>query len=517
MTWFRVGGGGSGVPADLKADMNSVLNKKFGTSTDYPPNDWPETVDLMGPLEEKTVSGSIASFSDGADDVPIKSLVANLPASLTPYESIEVIHAGGNILETNAQSKTQNGITWTVNQDGSVTLEGTSTARTYLYVHGYHKIISKDATLTVSVEGLKDNGAYDVFVNLPYSEDGTLYAGTYGQLTYDHPSKTIQYTADKYIGFLIDCPANVTTNQTIKIMVSGGSSAMDFEPYEAPTTYEVEIPNPNPDIFNFSESSYQRGAWKADGTVNPDEWSCRAYKIPIESGATYDIFGEGFFTLVTYFDANDNFISSETLTKTADFHEAVTIPANCAYLGVSYEGFFVMETKYIKKAFNVYGGSIDAISGEAESESKKVKFSDLTWYTNLLNGAQQFYAILSDSKTPINNNTVLDGLLCRGYNVTYANDVYIDTSVGDKISVNTGNAVQVRDYSVTTLEDFKAKTANYELVYPLATPETFQVEPIAVNSKTGSNNIWNDAGDSSVTYRSMGTVYQYPEGEGVEF
>lgn len=512
MTWFRVGGG-SGVPADLKADMNSVLNKKFGTSTDYPPNDWPETVDLMGPLEEKTVSGSIASFPDGADDVPIKSLVANLPASLTPYESIEVIHADGNILETNAQSKTQNGITWTVNQDGSVTLEGTSTARTYLYVHGYHKIISKDATLTVSVEGLKDNGAYDVFVNLPYSEDGTLYKGTYGQLTYDHPSKTIQYTADKYIGFLIDCPASVTTNQTIKIMVSGGSSAMDFEPYEAPTTYEIEIPNPNPDIFDFAGGSYQRGVWKADGTVNPDEWSCRAYKIPIESGATYDIFGEGFFTLVTYFDANDTFISSETLTKTADFHELVTIPSNCAYLGVSYEGFFVMETKYIKKAFNVYGGSIDVVNGQSESTHANVKVSDLTWIKQTASGRDFFIAQVPTMKSGIPEGQYNDIVS----DIPYGGELRV-SSMADKSLASWTTSLRIYDTDVTTVSELLEAYGNDGISYPLATPEAFQTEPISVNSKAGSNNIWNDAGgDTEVTYRSMGTVYQYPEGEGVEF
>ena len=72
MTWFRVGG--AGIPASLKSAMNSVLNKKFGTSgQNYPPKGWPDDVNLLGPLPIKTASGAIASFSDGADDVPVKS------------------------------------------------------------------------------------------------------------------------------------------------------------------------------------------------------------------------------------------------------------------------------------------------------------------------------------------------------------------------------------------------------------------------------------------------------------
>lgn len=507
MTWFRAGGG-NGVPAALKSEMNDVLNKKFGTSTDYPPNDWPDTVDLMGPLEEKTVSGSIASFSDGADDVPIKSLVASLPASLTPYESIEVIHAGGNILETNAQSKTQNGITWTVNQDGSVTLEGTSTARTYLYVHGYHKIISKDATLTVSVEGLKDNGAYDVFVNLPYSEDGTLYKGTYGQLTYDHPSKTIQYTADKYIGFLIDCPANVTTNQTIKIMVSGGSSAMDFESYEAPTTYEIEIPNPNPNIRLTAE--VDEGMWTTNGTINPSGGGGfgRAFTMAVSEKTTYDIYGL-LDNLIVYLDSNKTMLSYEQLSNASLSlqDERKTTPANCAYIGLSALLFDVYSVS-VKESFLLCGGSIDAISGESESTHANVKMSDLTWIKQTASDRDFFIAQVSNMKTGTPKN--IASVLPYGGEITVA-------AMADKSLASWNNSLRIYDTDITTVSELLETYGNDGISYPLATAEPFSVEPIAVNSKAGSNNIWNGAGNSSVTYRSRGTVYQYPEGEGVEF
>lgn len=189
----------------------------------------------------KTVSGSIAHTDDAATKVPFVSVKCGIEPTLTGVTKIDVVRPDGNILQTVATSKTQNGITWTVNADGSVTLEGTSTARTYLYVHLYHKILPKDATLTVSVEGLYDNGASDVFLNLPYSNNGTTYSGTYGQVTWGTPKKTISYTADKYIGFLLDCPANVTTNQTIKVMVTIGSEAKTFEPYVSPVTHNVEL------------------------------------------------------------------------------------------------------------------------------------------------------------------------------------------------------------------------------------------------------------------------------------
>lgn len=105
MTWFRVGG--AGIPASLKNAMNAVLNKKFGTSgQNYPPKGWPDDVNLLGPLPENTVSGAVASFSDGADDVPIKSasfgIVASggngspsIPVPIVAKSSVTVYHTDG--------------------------------------------------------------------------------------------------------------------------------------------------------------------------------------------------------------------------------------------------------------------------------------------------------------------------------------------------------------------------------------------------------------------------------------
>ena len=72
MTMFRVGP--AGIPGSLKTDMNTVLNKKFGTTgQDYPPADWPADVNLLGPLPIIiSTKAPIVSFADGANDVPIE-------------------------------------------------------------------------------------------------------------------------------------------------------------------------------------------------------------------------------------------------------------------------------------------------------------------------------------------------------------------------------------------------------------------------------------------------------------
>ena len=100
MAYFRCGSGG--MPAGLQSGMDAVLNKKFGTSTTYPPSGWPSDVNLLGPLPVKTASGAIASFSDGADDVPTKSLIVTIPPTLTGVSSVTETQTGKNILNTSA-------------------------------------------------------------------------------------------------------------------------------------------------------------------------------------------------------------------------------------------------------------------------------------------------------------------------------------------------------------------------------------------------------------------------------
>ena len=98
MAWFRAGGGG--IPSSLKSDMNDVFNKKFGTTLqDYPPDEWPGTVNLMGPLPEKTVSGSIVAFSDGADAVKLKSCAVTIAPTLDGVSSVNVVQTKKNFVD----------------------------------------------------------------------------------------------------------------------------------------------------------------------------------------------------------------------------------------------------------------------------------------------------------------------------------------------------------------------------------------------------------------------------------
>ena len=236
MAWYEMNAGG--IPASLKSDMNSVLNKKFGTvSQDYPPEDWPADVNLMGPLPEKTASGAIASFSDGADTVPVKSCKVEFgpgggggtpadPVALVGYSGVNVSKAGKNLLENTMTSQTLNGTTFTVNADKSITVSGTPSVQTRVYIH----------------QGL----AFTVMVP-SYFTSGTMPAGTRvfaqkvsgGTTSYPtiSPNSSIGSIGDTLSNILLEINTNYDgTEFTLYPMIETGTAGTDYEPYTTPET-----------------------------------------------------------------------------------------------------------------------------------------------------------------------------------------------------------------------------------------------------------------------------------------
>lgn len=91
-------------------------------------------------------SGSIASFADGADGVPLKDLVVNISPvqsgtgdpspsnvrAISGWTAANIARTGKNFLDNTKTTTTVNGVTFTVNEDKSVTANGTATANAQL-------------------------------------------------------------------------------------------------------------------------------------------------------------------------------------------------------------------------------------------------------------------------------------------------------------------------------------------------------------------------------------------------
>jgi hypothetical protein len=55
--------------------------------------------------------------------------------------------------------------------------------------------------------------------------------------------------------------------------------------------------------------------------------------------------------------------------------------------------------------------------------------------------------------------------------------------------------------------NFKTAMSGVQLVYELATPQTYQLTPVEIEMLLGDNNVWADTGDSTVTYRADTKLY----------
>lgn len=214
MAWYRCGGGG--LPAGLQSDMDTVLNKKFSTSTTYPPTDWPDTVNLMGPLPEKTASGAIANITDGADGVPLKNWLVTLPASLDGYTEVNGTKSGKNVIQNLKYQATSNRVNIGQSDDG-------------------FSISLRAGTYTLSVTSSINIRAY-----YRGSLDGsnTLIWSTYST----SGSGTFTLSEDKDVRMcVIGQDGSVSTSDILTIQLEVGSTATAYEAYTAPTTYTASL------------------------------------------------------------------------------------------------------------------------------------------------------------------------------------------------------------------------------------------------------------------------------------
>ena len=111
-TYFNISG--MDLPSSIKSDMNTIMKRKLGITENItiPPDDWSSFITYMKPLPEKTASGSIAHFTDGADTVPLKSSkfyitptqasgtpTPSNPLPITGWTGANVVHAGKNLFD----------------------------------------------------------------------------------------------------------------------------------------------------------------------------------------------------------------------------------------------------------------------------------------------------------------------------------------------------------------------------------------------------------------------------------
>lgn len=246
MTWYRVGP--AGIPGSLKTDMDAVLNKKFGTSTTYPPNTWPDNVNLLGPLPEKTASGAIANITDGADDVPVASCVCGIWASGgggTPSVPVPIVgYSDMTVTRTDGQTPPVTSDTYSVSwSDTAGTVYGGELNITTGELRVTYKAVTFDGSDDETWGNYSNYNGY--YINISDMKQGTRQDGLCNILTLSKGTAQGQTNAF-WVG------AGNTRIYVIGVYDSMGATVEAFRTFLSNTNMVIVYPLATPTTYNLT-------------------------------------------------------------------------------------------------------------------------------------------------------------------------------------------------------------------------------------------------------------------------
>jgi len=206
----------------------------------------PQVCDENG-TEEYTDSRAVA--------IPVghETYQANI-CEITGFDELNIQQCGVNLFKTTATSKTESGVNWVVNDDGTVSVSGNATGYTSLEL-GVSKI-NNAGVITISGIGTATNIAWNT-IELRDKYNNILLAITSGS---NNPAITVDIsaypTADN-IRVIVKRYTNTAVNGVIKPQVEVGNQATEWQPYSG-KLIKLEFD----DTVYLAEVSCLNGVWK---------------------------------------------------------------------------------------------------------------------------------------------------------------------------------------------------------------------------------------------------------------
>lgn len=152
------------------------------------------------------------------------------------------------------------------------------------------------------------------------------------------------------------------------------------------------------------------------------------------------------------------------------------------------------KTTYLTR--DIFGGYVDLISGKLVVDKVMVDLGSLEW---LRMDSSYVYGTFTAKLDGMAYSTSRNTFLCSAYKPTYNNEI---TSTDDGVIWNRSGTVVIKDTSKgdMTVAEFKEFLSGKQLVYELATPQTYQLTPQQVNTLVGTNNVWSEQGNIELSY-----------------
>lgn len=505
-------------------------------------------LDTKAPVIINTASGAIASFSDGANGMPIKKLVAQIEPvqDLHGYDSPWPAGGGKNLLPLDSVTQTINGITVTV-ENGTVKLNGTATETVSIIVTSSRPVLPVGNYFANGGATGGSDSTYRMRI-VVYNSDNSIaqVVNMVSDVLYN-----VNVTAEgQYLSAFINVFAGTTVSNIIYKPMVIVTSEMDrtFAPYSnicpisGHTGCEVNVTG-----INIWDEETEIGSYdpaNGEKIAGNDRLRSKNYIKVIPGSSIYIYLPDNLtndIRLLCY-DRNHNFVNSTNWLYKGIFQ----IPSNTYYLtlyiassyGTTYLNnisfnYPATETGYHSfgttipiswqtEAGTVYGGTLDVVSGKLKSTMKKrVLDGSENWTIDTDRGGRKcFYIMMNDLIHKLDFDYL--GLIFASNMKTIKVLGGSEASQVDSIAITGYGYPSTNNYlyiivnpqatgfeNITTADALKAWLAqnNTEVVYRVEEPTEYDLTPQEMITLYGQNNIWSTTGDTEVTYPADTKLY----------
>lgn len=480
-------------------------------------------------VKSATASGAVASFSDGAEDVPMDSCVVNIePVQNLNGQSNPYPPGGGkNLLAINATSKTTMGLTIVANSNGSITVNGTVTGGNVSFTHQTGAVAPQkfDAGSTITLSGLSGYTTNQAYLQLIYiGEDESTIS-----IVNANATATYTFTQNATLrGIYLSFREGTTfTNKTIYPQLEYGSTATSYAPYSniCPISgwSEVKVYVTGVNVW---DEQWEVGILYSSGEVGAGNRVVSKNFIPIIPNEKYcyskSDTNDG---RCAFYDANKNLIVyyvdfAYDRKYTVDGRSVLefTTPQNACFMkfctsttyGTTYNNDISISYPSTDTAYHasvgiteypvslgqtVYGGTLDVVSGVLTVNRVLLTATSCSSTSTASTGIK--YAIVpitQPGKAESSSNRCISSI----YKLTTSAP---STSGWFRQQPSQFYVFDNRFTDKATADSILA-SEKPQFVYELATPTIVQLTPTEVKTLLGSNSVWADSGDIAVGYKA---------------
>ena len=515
---------------------NHIWTDGTNIELDYHAEKYADLDKLFAALPKDTVIGNPASFTDGADGLPLDKLTVAIEPKqdLHGYDKPWVGGAGKNLFKNTFTSGVVNNVQITVNDDGSMVLNNTSSTYAYLTLGTIN--FKAGQSYTISKTNITDSSCYFRLLQADYgvwNNDRTYTSN-------EDSTQTLQFVF----------PANFAFSNTIIYPMIRLASVSDptFEPYSNVCPIEawdeVEVKRSGKNLL--ADNGYVQGVldWNssnADVITNNIHFISSPY-IRISANTQYAISSfAGNIVRIYVTDENHNKLYFLGNYPTAGTTRIIPATAGAHYIRISIgiddqtvtpsdygtKVYGQLEAGSTATAYEAYNGqtlpvSMKSVAGSSvyggtltvnrdgtgtmvvNKAYKKLVADDMVSLTD--SGMTTQMCCVTAEGVPANSATTFNPICSHYKTVAWGQSPWNSDKC---ISSYVWNQIRIKDSSLATLADYKnfVTNNNVQVCYQLNTPVTYTLTANQLTTLLGTNNVSCDAGEMTVNYNADITMF----------